>query len=127
MLLVCGERNNTVTDHGGEELATEPRATARADRLFDNGNINIRILAEFVRTGKSGGSSPDDDDISVSMRDHVGHVAARHLTRHNRLLDRLEPEGGQVVGWRGSSGGQRRARSVEAANGGSMGGFGGEE
>jgi len=87
-------RKVTVTDHGGEELATKPRPTAGADGLFDDGNIDGRVLAELVGTGKSSRSSTNDDNIGVCMRDHIGHVAARHLTRHNRLLDGLEPEGG---------------------------------
>ena len=87
------------TYHGREELTTEPSATTRANRLFNDGDIHGRVLAELVGTRQPRGTRTHDDNVGVGVGDHVGHVPAGHLARHDGLPDGLELEGLKIVGW----------------------------
>lgn len=73
---MCGFADN----HGGEQLAAEPRATAGADGLFDDGDADGGVLADFVGAREASGACSDDYDVGVGVGYHVGHVAARHFT-----------------------------------------------
>lgn len=84
-------------DHGGEELAAEPGAAARADGLFDDGDSDRGVLGELVGAGEACGAGADDDDVGVGVGDHVGHVSAGHFAGDDGFLDGIEAEGAEVV------------------------------
>lgn len=96
--------------HGREELATEPGTTAGTNRLLDNGDLNRRVLAKFVGARETSRTGTDYDDIGICMADHVHHVPAGHLPRHDRLPDGLEFKGAEIV--------RRRRRSGDGETGG---------
>lgn len=73
-------------------MAAEPCTATGADGLFDDGNTNIGVFAEFVSAREAGGASADDDNVSISVGDHIGHVSTGHLSRDNRFSDRVEFE-----------------------------------
>ena len=91
--------------HGGEELPPEPRAAAGTDRLLDYGYTDGGILAELVGAGEASGAGADDDDVGVGVGDHVHHVTASHLARHDGLLDGFELEALEIVLGGGGRGG----------------------
>lgn len=83
--------------------------------MFDDGDTNRGVFAEFISTREAGGASADDNNVGVGVSDHVSHVAAGHLSGDDGLLDGVEFEAVQVVGrLRGGDGeregGGRRGR-----------------
>ena len=84
-------------NHGGEQLSSEPRATAWAHGLLDDGHLNVGVFAELVGAREAGGASTDDDDVGIGVGDHVGHVPSGHFTGDDGFFDGLEGEGAEVV------------------------------
>ena len=109
--------------HGREELAAEPGSAARGDGLLNDGDADGGVFGEFVGTGEAGGACADDNDVGVSVGDHVRHVAAGHLSGDDGFADGLEAEGLEVVfggdGWGAIWG--------RGGGGGNAGGKGGAE
>lgn len=81
-------------------MAAEPGAAAGADGLLNNGDVDGGIFGELVGARETRGARANDDDVGVGVGDHVDHVPAGHLARHNRLSNRIEPERSEVVGRR---------------------------
>lgn len=73
-------------------MAAEPCTATGAHGLFDDGNTNIGVFAEFVSAREPSGASADDDNVSVSVGNHIGHVTTGHLPRDDRFSDRVEFE-----------------------------------
>lgn len=101
-------------------MAAEPGAAAGADGLLDYGDIDGGVFGELVGARETRGACADDDDVGVGVGDHVGHVPAGHLARHDRLPNRLEPERAEVVGRRWRCRGHGGAWPVGAESGGGM-------
>eukprot|EP01018_Ginkgo_biloba_P021850 Gb_40595 [translate_table: standard] len=96
------EKMGRLSDHHGrEQLPTEPRTSARAHRLLNNGHLYIGVLAELVGAGKSCATRTHHHHIGVCMSYHVCHVASGHLPCYYRLLNGFELEALQIIFWVG--------------------------
>jgi hypothetical protein len=94
--------------------------------LFNDSYLNVRVLTEFISAGETSGASADNNDVSISISDHVSHVASGHFTSNDGLLDGGEFEGVEIVGGvRGRHGNGEVLRGgfdgVEAKGGGGEG------
>ena len=73
--------------------------------MFNDGDSNRGVFAEFISARETGRSSSDNNDVSVGVSDHVGHVAAGHLPGDDGLPDGVEFELVQIVGRLSGGGG----------------------
>ena len=66
--------------------------------MFDDSDVDGGVFAEFIGAGEASGASTNDDNVSVSVGDHVSHVTAGHFSGHHGFFDGLELKGVKVVG-----------------------------
>ena len=81
-------------DHGGEQLAAQPRAAAGRHAGLDDGNAQVGAQrAQGVGGAEAAGARADDDDVRLGVGVQVREVAARHGAGDGALADGREGEG----------------------------------
>mmetsp|Transcript_10093 Transcript_10093/g.19354 ORF Transcript_10093/g.19354 Transcript_10093/m.19354 type:complete len:204 (+) Transcript_10093:690-1301(+) len=77
-------------NHSAHELASKPCSTPRSNILFDDRNLDFRVLRKLVGARETSGSSPRDDDIRFGEINHVLHVTAGHSSGYIGLTNGRE-------------------------------------